>query len=67
MNKNIQENGMQRTLQDNGIDLRNGINLPRQVASSTVARSFFLADFVCGNGIGACSFINFGSPTMAST
>jgi len=52
MNKNIQENGMQRTLQDNGIDGRTVV---------------FLADFVCGNGIGARSFINFGSAMMAST
>jgi len=25
------------------------------------------SDFVCGNGIGARSFINFGSATVAST
>jgi hypothetical protein len=39
---------MHRTIQDNGINLSNGIDLPMpgQVALSTVAGSFFLADFV---------------------
>ena len=52
---------MHRTVQDTGIDL------PGQVASLTVAGPFFLADFVCGNRSGACSFINFGSPVMTSS